>query len=371
MHYMFKDDKIVSIIRTNQVPDFKSTKQIVKKALDLRSLNLYEIDLLLKGVKDDTLFNYIIESANELKQKVFGKKVKIYIPVYITNVCVNKCIYCGFRRDNKSLNRKTLSLEEFKKEIDFVLDIGHHTIELVLGHHPKLKGYELAKYVEYTASELRKREGGSVILMSAPLGTKDYKILKQAGLDEVYCWQETYNRERYEEVHPPNTPKYNYSYRTGIFERVLEAGIQRYGMGVLFGLYNWEYDVLSLLQHAKWLEGRFGITPHALGVPRFKKAHGPTRRRPFCRVTNKMYRLSVAVYRLAFPYTQTYLNTRENIEFILQLLKGGGSEVNIEASTYPGGYTDGTSNGQFFHYSYDSGEVFKTLRRLGLQPSFK
>jgi 2-iminoacetate synthase len=207
--------------------------------------------------------------------------------------------------------------------------------------------------------------------MSAPLDTKDYKVLKRAGLDEVYCWQETYNRGRYEEVHPPSTPKHDYLYRTRTFERVLEAGIQRYGMGVLFGLYNWEYDVLALLGHAKWLEDKFGIAPYAFGVPRFKGAHGALRQKPFYRVTNKMYRLSVAVFRLAFPHAQTYLNTREHIGFIYELLKGGGSELNIEASTYPGGYTDGHKNGQFFHYSYDSEKIFKILRNMGLEPSFR
>lgn len=370
--YQFDDLEIIKTIKGAPSPDINIIKEITKKALDFKRLNLQEIDLLLKTYKEEELLNCVIESANVLKNKVFGNKVKIYVPVYITSKCVNNCVYCGFRKDNILLHRKRLSLDEFKKEIDFVLDIGHRTIELVLGSDPELKGKNLAPYIEITARRLKKKGGGSIILMSEPMSIEDYKILKEAGVNEVYCWQETFNQECYAKIHPKSTSKSNYKYRLTIFDRVLNAGIQRYGMGVLFGLYNWEYDMLSLLKHAQWLEAKYGIAPYAFGIPRFKTAEGALRQKVLYRVTNRMYRLAVAVYRLAFPTTHTYMNTRESLNLILDLLKGGGSEVNIEASTVPGGYTEQFKNGeQFFHYTYNSEKVFNLFRELEFEPAYR
>ena len=153
---------------------------------------------------------------------------------------------------------------------------------------------------------------------------------------------------------------------------MLDAGIQKYGMGILFGLYDWEYEVLSLLRHAQWLEEVYGVPPRVFGIPRLKKARGAPMEGPLYRVTNKLYRLAVAVYRLVFPTTHTYMNTREDLDLILDLLKAGGTDVNSEASTVPGGYTRQFMNGeQFFHYSYSSEEIFDILRQNSFDPCFK
>jgi len=369
--YRFIEEEIIKIIKNVPPPNLRNIKEIVNKAINFQELNLFEIDSLLKTYKNDELFEYVIRNAEILKEKVFGNKVKIYIPVYITSRCVNNCIYCGFRRDNDTLHRKKLSLDEFKKELEFVLDIGHRTVELVLGNDPGLGGKKLVPYAKMTAEKLKQKGDGSVILMSEPMDIEDYKILREAGLNEVYCWQETYNPKQYREVHPEDTHKHNYEYRLTIFDRALNAGIQRYGMGILFGLYNWEYDVLSLLRHAEWLKKNYGIAPYVFGIPRLKNASGAAIERPFYRVTNKMYRLTVAVYRLAFPTTHTYMNTRENLGLILALLKGGGSEINIEASTVPGGYTEQFKNGeQFFHYSYNSKKIINIFKKEGWEPIF-
>ncbi len=367
--YHFSKQEITETIESVSNPRFGEVKEVVGKALNFEKLNIQDLGLLLKSCESEDLFEYIIASADILKKKVFGDKVKIYIPVYITNICTNNCVYCGFRKDNPLLSRKRLSLEEFGKEIESVLNIGHRTIELVLGNDTKLDGPRLAQYIEITAKKLNGK--GSIILMSEPMGLEDYKILKDAGLNEVYCWQETYNPNRYAEVHPEGTHKHDYQYRLTIFDRILQAGIRRYGMGVLFGLYNWEYDVLALLRHAQQLEEEYGIAPYAFGIPRLKKARGALTQRPFCRVTDNMYRLVVAVYRLAFPTAHIYMNTRENLRLILDLLIGGGSEVNIEASTVPGGYTKQFVNGeQFFHYSYDSRNIIEILKSHKLEAIF-
>jgi len=370
--YQFDHEKLTEIIRNTQFPDYKEIERIICKASENKDLRLDEIDSLLKVWDDEKLFCQIIDGANKIKMRVFGNRVKIYVPVYITNLCVNNCAYCGFRKDNKTLKRRTLSLREWEREIEHVLDIGHRNIEVVLAYNPNFSSNKLADYITVVSEKLGKYGEGSVILMSEPMEVKDYKILKAAGLNEVYCWQETYNKKRYSVVHPEGTHKSDYDYRITTFDRVLQAGIKRYGMGVLFGLYNWEYDVLALIRHALWLKREYGIAPYAYGIPRFKKAHGASIQRPIYRVNNKMYRLAVAVYRIVFPFTHTYMNTRENLNLILSLLEGGGSEVNAEASTMPGGYTaNRLHNGeQFFHYSYDSRKVAMLFKKHGLEPCF-
>lgn len=370
--YQSNNEEIIEIIEKTPYPTGKEIKEIINKASINEELSLSEIDALLKVWNDDKLFDQIIISAKSIKRKQFGDKVKIYIPVYVSNVCINNCTYCGFRKKNRTLKRKTLSLREWEKEIEYVLDIGHRNIEVVLGYNADLNSNKLADYINIVSHKLKKYGEGSVILMNEPMEVKDYEILKSAGLNEVYCWQETYNIKRYSEIHPQNTHKSIYDYRFAVFDRVLKAGIQRYGMGILFGLFNWEYDVLSLLKHAILLTKEYGTMPYAFGIPRFKKAHGALVQKPFYRVNNRMYRLAVAVYRTVFPMTHIYMNTRENFNLILELLNGGGTEVNTEASTMPGGYTaNRLHNGeQFFHYSYSSNDIFKILRSNGFTPTF-
>ncbi len=370
--YKFDEEEIVKVIKNVPFPHFNTIKKIVKKALNFENLDLFEICSLLKTYRNHKILEYVIKNANILKEEVFGNKVKIYIPVYITNKCANNCIYCGFRKDNDNLQRKRLTLDEFNIELDYVLDIGHRNIELVLGYDQELKGEKLIPYIEMIAKKLEQKGGGSFILMSEPMDIEDYIVLKKSGLNEVYCWQETYNQERYCEIHPKGTHKHNYNNRVTIYDRIINAGIQRYGMAILFGLYNFEYDVLALLNHAKWLNKEYGLMPYALGIPRLKKAEGTLIHEPFYEVTDDMYKLTVAVFRLAFPDTHIYMNTREKIDLILDLLKAGGSEVNIEASTVPGGYSGQFKNGeQFFHYTYNSENVFNLFQKLGLEPSYK
>jgi 2-iminoacetate synthase len=200
----------------------------------------------------------------------------------------------------------------------------------------------------------------------------EYRTFRESGLNEVYSWMETYDRNVYARVHPPRTHKADYDYRMQVFDRALKAGIKRYGMGVLFGLGSWEFDVLSLLDHALYLSSSYGIPPYAFGIPRLKKAPGIAEQKPWLRISNRQYRLAVAIYRLAFPATHTYMNTRENLSLLLQLLRGGGSEINAEATTRPGGYTENWihDGDQFFHYSYNSQEVTKILEANGMKVSF-
>jgi len=370
-HYKLEPQLIEDILKIKRVT-VSDVKKIVDKAFRLERISLDEVSILIASIRNDVTYNYIINAANKLKRKLFGNYVKIYVPVYITNVCANNCIYCGFRRANKIIKRCTLDIDEFIKEIDFLLRIGHRNIEVVLSYNPSItKGLTLAEYIKPLRKKLDDLGGGSVILMSEPMDVEDYVILGKAGLTEVYCWQETYNEDQYHKVHLEGTHKSLYEWRLQVFDRVIRAGIKRIGMGILFGLYKWEYDELSLIHHALWIRDNYNIEPYAFGVPRLKKARGALIQRPFYRVSNAMYKLSVAIRRLVFPFTHTYMNTRENLKFILELLNSGGTEINTEASTVPGGYTKMFLDGkQFFHYSYESKKVFKVLQQKGFIPTF-
>ncbi|MEW6607731.1 MAG: radical SAM protein [bacterium] len=375
MEYYKTDPQIIKqTLRKKRKVTVSDVERIVQKAFDLEKISLEEASTLIHCINDNASYDCVIQSANKLRRKIFGNYVKIYVPVYITNVCANNCVYCSFRRDNNFLKRNTLQTQEFLKEMEFLLEIGHRNIEVVLGYHQTLtKGTLLAEYIRPLKRKLDDLGGGTIILMSEPMDVKDYKVLREAGLTEVYTWQETYNIDQYHRVHPENTHKSLYEWRLQVFDRAIETGIERIGMGVLFGLYKWKYDELSLIRHGLWIRENYGIEPYAFGVPRLKSAHGALIQHPFYRVSNKMYKLSVAIRRLIFPFTHTYMNTRENLGFIIDLLNSGGTEINTEASTIPGGYTKlFLNNGeQFFHYSYDSKKVFRILEKAGFVPTFK
>jgi len=363
--YLFNAQKIRSIL--DAVPREIKTgdlKEVLVKGIRGEEIPLEDVVVLLRAIRNEEQFQKVLRTADKIKRKVFGGEVKIYVPVYITNVCANNCFYCGFRKDNRQIVRSTLTVPEYTREIEFVTGLGHRTIEIVLGYHPVLRGPKLAEYIETTKSCLALRGGGSTILMSEPMEEEEYRTHRTAGLDEVYCWLETYDETIYSKVHPSGTHKANFNYRLQIFDRVLRAGIKRYGMGILFGLGPYEFDVLSLMDHAAYLQNTYGIPPYAFGIPRLKKAHGAKMQKPIHRISNREYRLAVAISRIVFPTAHTYMNTRENLTLLLQLLKGGGSEINAEASTRPGGYTEHYLHDgeQFFHYSYDSKKVLEILK---------
>jgi 2-iminoacetate synthase len=323
---------------------------------------------------DANVLGEVTGRAKRVKIETLGNSVKFFIPIYLSNVCVNDCLYCSYRMGHGSMPRKTLNEAEFRHELEEVLGMGYRVLELVTSESPELKNnYQLAKYVSIAREMVNKvsqtEEKPEVILMSWALADDEFKAVRDAGCDAFYLWQETYDKEIYLELHPVGTPKSDFEWRIGVFERAMNAGFERVGLGVLFGLTPWEFEVLALIAHGKYLENSYGYRVDVIGIPRFKPAEGAPMQAPPYPVSDDELRLAVALYRLAFPYANVVLNTREKLNLVLDLLAGGGSEMNMACAIYPGGYTEHSDARQFEHYSYPTDKTLEMLIGKGYSPS--
>ncbi|MCX6647095.1 MAG: hypothetical protein NTY09_12185 [bacterium] len=360
--------------------DWNPGSTVVNKILESISpdnpADLDEIAYLLGAGKSDTKnYSAIIRQAGELKKSVFGNTVKIFIPLYLSNVCVNRCLYCGFNADNVSMPRKTLTDEEFRIEMETVLGLGYRVIELVTSESPAVKkNHRLADFVGIAADVMSQKvaadEDSQLILMSWLLSDDEFAMVRKAGLENFYLWQETYSRQIFMKLHPEGTPKSAFDERIEVFDKAVGSGIKNVGIGILYGLAPWEFDLLALIDHGKYLQNECGANIDALGLPRFKHAKGAMIEKAPYPVTDDDLRLAVALYRLAFPKSHVFLNTREKLPLLLKLLNGGGSEMNIACSVYPGGYTNPQRDGQFDVYNYPTEKTLKWLKENGFQPAY-
>ncbi len=319
-------------------------------------------------------FERIITSAAEIRNEVHGRDVKLFVPVYISNVCVNECLYCAYRASNIKMPRRTLSVDELKREVAEVTGIGYRVIELVTGECPSLKTEGvIAEHVRAARDVISRAdkapEDGEVILMSWALNDDEFREVADAGLDAFYLWQETYSRDVYAQLHPGGTPKADFDWRVNVFDRAIRAGIRKVGLGVLLGLHDWRFEVLSLISHGRYLMDEYEVGPDVIGVPRFKHAEGAVLKDAPRAVSDDELRLTVALYRLAFPRSHVFLNTREKLGLMLRLLEGGGSEMNIACAVYPGGYTEPSRARQFDYYSYPTDKTLVMLTERGYRPT--
>ncbi len=373
--------------KIHQLLDHPDTSASWQSILDRVSpdtpLDIESTAILIHACKKDCkAFDAVVQMAAEIRNDVYGYSIKLFVPVYLSNACINECMYCAYRAPNPDMPRRTLTPDEFRREIIEVTRMGYRVIELVTSESLALKeNGSLARYVSIArdvldnapmpveSDKLNETNKAEIILMSWTLSEDEFRSVHDAGLDAFYLWQETYNEKRFSEMHPQQTPKADFCYRLEVFDRAIESGIRKIGMGVLFGLSEWEYDVLALILHGRYLEETYGVTPDAIGVPRFKYASGaPLTKAPYP-VSDDELRLAVAIYRLAFPHSQIFLNTREKLNLILQLLDGGGSEMNIACAVYPGGYTEPTHDRQFDFFSYPTDKTLSILREKGYQPT--
>jgi 2-iminoacetate synthase len=229
---------------------------------------------LFAAARDQNRRNEIRDAANRVRAHFAQKTVESIIPVYLTSFCQNECLYCGYRKSNPIAERVRLGLGDFEKQLDLILSWGHRQIELVLSDDPEFGPETVARYVASTRRKLEARGGGVVALCSPVYQQEDYVRLRDAGLDWVVEWQETYHQPHFDRWHFPGSPKRNFESRLDLWDRVVAAGITKIGMGVLLGLYDFRYDALAVIEHGNYLRRTYGIEPHALGIPRLKPARG-------------------------------------------------------------------------------------------------
>lgn len=322
---------------------------------------------LLAWGRDPAARAEIEAAAYRFRERLVVKRIEFIIPVYLTSFCQNECLYCGYRRSNVLAERVRSSLEEYERELDFILGWGHRQIELVLADDAEFGPDKLAGYVTLTKEKLTGLGGGLVALNAPAYEQADYRRLRAAGLDWVALWQESYHQPHFDRWHVKGSPKQHYEFRLDVWDRAVAAGFERVALGVLMGLFEWRYDVLALVEHGNYLRRTYGLEPYALGIPRLKPARGVLASQKSSRftVSNDDFRVAVSVYHLAFPRARLFFSTREKYEFNMSMV-AAGDLFTVDCETLPGAYLRGRLPGQFSIEDYPPRwEVAREFARRG------
>ncbi len=315
----------------------EETRRIIAKAKRAKGLSPLEAAILLQTT-DPKLKSEIYAAAGEVKETIYGKRIVLFAPLYLSNYCINNCKYCGYGHANK-ITRRKLTMAEIAEEVKVLERMGHKRLALEVGEDPKNCPIEYvldAIKVIYNTSE----EQGSIRRVNVNIAAttvENYRKLKEAGIGTYILFQETYHQETYEKMHPSG-PKSSYSYHTTAMDRAMQGGIDDVGAGVLFGLYDYKFEVLAMLYHALHLEEKFGVGPHTISVPRLKPAAGMNLKDFPYLVTDEEFKDIVAVFRLAVPYTGIILSTREGSDFRDEVIKLGVSQISAGSCTGVGAY---------------------------------
>ena len=341
-------------------------RDILSKSLELQDLSLPEISELIK-LNDPELWAEVFEAARRVKEKVYGNRIVLFAPLYLSNECMNDCLYCGFRKGNKDAVRKSLSIDEAVQEAGLLAERGYKRLLLVASEHNKLMGIDyFEKVVEaiYRDSDIR-----ILHMNSAPMSIDNFRRLKTAGVGVYQCFQETYHIPTYRYMHEKGS-KADYAWRMNAMDRAIEGGFEDIGMGVLLGLYDWRWEVGALMAHSRRLINKYGFGPHTISVPRLQPAQGSQLNDWPNRVSDEALKKIVAIYRLALPYVGVVVSTRENADIRDELLSIGASQVSAGSKTSPLGYVDHGDTEQFETGDKRSlEEVIVKIAELGLMPS--
>jgi len=366
-------EKIQSVLE-QPAPEPTQVRDILSRAAELQGLTPEQVALLTR-VTDPNLLEELFNAARKVKETIYGRRLVLFAPIYISNRCQNECLYCGFRRGNNSMQRMGLSQEQIADEVGCLTASGHKRLLLVAGEqedknslHNVLDSIETIYACREDGREIRR-----VNVNIAPLETDGFRLLAESRIGTYQLFQETYHLETYTRMHPAG-PKADYKRRLMTMHRAMQAGINDIGIGVLFGLYDWRFELLALLQHACELETAFGAGPHTISVPRLEPASGSAlATKPPAGVNDKDFSKLIAILRLAIPYTGIILSTRETPDVRRAAFALGVSQISAGSRTTPGGYghKDAENSGQFClgdHRSLD--EVIRDIAQMGYIPSF-
>ena len=309
------------------------------KQVHCEGLSHEEASVLLAS-DDKTVLEKIYKLAEEIKEAFYGDRIVIFAPLYLSNYCINGCVYCPYHLKNKHIPRKKLTQEEVKAEVIALQDMGHKRLAIESGEDPVNNPIEYILECIKTIYSIKHKNGAirRVNVNIAATTVENYRKLKEAGIGTYILFQETYHKESYEKLHPTG-PKHNYAYHTEAMDRAMEGGIDDVGLGVLFGLERYKYEFAALLMHAEHLEAVHGVGPHTISVPRVKKADDIDPSAFDNGIDDETFAKIVALTRIAVPYTGIIISTRETEEVRSKLLKLGVSQVSGASRTSVGGYT--------------------------------
>lgn len=361
--------------------DPETVQSIIDKALRYKGLSAEEVAVLLE-VSDQQLLDRMFRAAKTVKEAIYGKRIVLFAPLYISSHCINNCVYCGYKRSNKEQLRKRLTTDEIQREVEILESLGHKRLAVEAGEDP------LNCPIEYVTDAIKaiysiKDGNGSIRRVNINIAAttiEDYKKLKDAEIGTYILFQETYNRPQYAALHPTG-PKHDYNWHTTAMDRAMNAGIDDVGIGVLYGLYDWKYETVAMFLHAEHLEKTFGVGPHTISVPRMRPAGAVNLDTFPYLVPDEAFKKIIAVIRLAVPYTGMILSTREDPDFRDELIDCGISQISAGSCTGVGGYqkvheeheaTSNTNNGQQFEPSdqRSPNEIIRMLCQRGFIPSY-
>ena len=336
--------RIDETLRSARDPQPEETQDVIAKARGNATSGalLSPRDVaVLANTTDPELWEAIFETADWIKRTVYGNRIVLFAPLYLSSPCVNNCVYCGFRHSNDSIETKTLSPDEVNREGKVLVDTGHKRLIVVYGEHPQSDVSYMCRTIEalYGIHE-HHGEIRRVNVNAAPLFVEEFKEIHEVGIGTYQVFQETYHRNAYARMHPRETLKGEYAWRLFALHRALEAGVDDVALGVLLGLYDWRYELLGLLHHAMSLEKHFGIGPHTISYPRmFPAINTPFASNSPYLVSDEEFVRAVAVIRLMCPYTGSILTARERPELRREVIrKGGVSQMDAGSRIAVGGY---------------------------------
>ena len=349
--------------------------EILARAAERKGLSHREAAVLLES-DDPEIVERIFKLAREIKNHIYGNRIVMFAPLYLSNYCINGCVYCPYHAKNKTIPRRKLTQEEIRREVIALQDMGHKRLALETGEHPTKNPIEYVLESIDTIYSIHHKNGAirRVNVNIAATTVENYRLLRDAGIGTYILFEETYNRKVYEALHPTG-PKSDWAYHTEAMDRAMQGGIDDVGIGALFGLCNYRYDFVGILMHAEHLEACYGVGPHTISVPRIRPADDIDPADFPDAVTDEVFRRIVAVLRIAVPYTGMIVSTRESQRSRELVLDVGVSQLSGGSRTSVGGYAEGIvdaeDSAQFdISDNRTLDEIVAWLLELGYIPSF-
>ena len=366
-------DYIYEVLEETKNPTNEQIKEVLNRAKKREGLNYKDIAILLQAEEEEDLKD-IYSLAGEIKKDIYGKRIVVFAPLYVSDYCVNNCVYCGYKRDNKFCRRR-LTMDEVAQEVKILEQMGHKRLALELGEDPVNAPIDYVLECIDTIYKTQNNNGEirRVNVNIAATTVENYKLLKEKGIGTYILFQETYHKPTYEIMHPKSI-KGDYDYHTTAFDRAMEAGIDDVGAGVLFGLAAPRFEVLGLMMHNAHLEEKFGVGFHTISVPRLQPANGVSLENYPHLLDDKMFKKIVAILRIAVPFTGLILSTRETPKMRKELLRYGVSQISAGSSTGVGGYKEREEGREIKQFETNDErspiEILKELLSDGYIPSY-
>ncbi len=364
------EERLKSLIKEKSNPPSLEVLRILEKGRELKGLTIEEVASLL-SVRDAEPLQALFQTAAHVKQAIYGDRLVFFAPLYLSNYCVNDCDYCGFHRRNKS-PRKKLTRDEIVEQVTHLINMGHKRLLLEFGEDGGRNSIDYITDAIKTVYSVKNERGEirRVNINITATTVEDYRKIQACGIGTYQLFQETYHRESYGPLH--KGPKSDYMRQLYAMDRAFDAGIDDVGLGVLFGLYDWRYEVLALVSHAAYLKERFGVGPHTISVPRFRPAPTVELQPPFPVSDGDFIKL-IAILRIAVPYTGMIITTRESAEIREMAFKTGITQASAASITSPGGFGGSASTGvEQFELSdrRSLDEIARNMLEQGFTPSF-